>query len=130
MAHPFPGGEGAVPPLNTSEIQAQITAWQDHNFYADSDRRTPVDALCAVIGLGEEAGEVQRAVLKRHQGIRGTSEEWVQEAEKELGDVFIKMVDVAESLGIDLDKAILTRWLDVRVRDFQADSVGHGLPKD
>lgn len=81
------------------------------------------------LGLGEESGEVQRAVLKMHQGIRGTEEEWLSETEKECGDVFIKLCAIANSLGFDLQAAIEKRWAEISKRNWTTDRQGHGIEK-
>jgi NTP pyrophosphatase (non-canonical NTP hydrolase) len=106
--------------LATTLLIVDIQAWIRHNF-PDSD------GCERALGLGEEVGEVQRAVLKLEQGIRGTREEWLAEISKELGDVFVKLVDVSTHYGIDLMRAVEDRWAVVRERDWQADKIGHGI---
>jgi NTP pyrophosphatase (non-canonical NTP hydrolase) len=101
-------------------LNEEICSWQHRNFGVGS-------ALVAVAGLGEEVGEVMRCAVKDHQGIRGTHEEWMTELGKELGDAYIKLVDVARYYGIDLDEAITNRWDVIRRRDWLADPLGHGI---
>lgn len=105
------------------EFQDDVDSWNDKQPWADDP------AVVVVVGLGEETGEVQRAVLKMHQGIRGTPEEWRQEAGKEMGDVFIKLCALANSLGMDLQDCIEQRWADVSQRNFTKDRIGHGIEK-
>ena len=102
----------------------EIKDWGTHNFGGVYE--CPVDV--ATLGLAEETGEVCRAVLKQKQGIRGSHEAWQAEIAKELGDVFIKIVDVAWRAGLDPLACIEQRWASIRLRDFRADPVGHGLP--
>jgi NTP pyrophosphatase (non-canonical NTP hydrolase) len=103
-----------------ADTQREVKLWTDHNFPGES-------LLSVTLGLAEEVGEVCRAVLKQHQGIRGTHEEWQEEIQKELGDVFIKLCHVATTAGIDFRGAITVRWADVRKRDWIADKTGHGI---
>lgn len=109
--------------VTTGLVQADVQEWESRQPWAGDP-----PAIVA-LGLGEEAGEVQRAVLKMHQGIRGTREEWIEEARKECGDVFIKLCAVASSLGFDLGSAISERWDNVRQRNWTADKIGHGIEK-
>lgn len=108
--------------MNISGYQDEVNTWVLHNF----GRGTP---MSAVVGLSEEAGELCRAILKQHQNIRGTRAEWQEEIRKELGDVFIKLCDVANEAGIDLEYAILERWQTIRQRDHRTDPLQHGLPR-
>lgn len=121
-AHPTWWADGQIV-LNG--LVVDVGRWADRNFRRlDPD----VDAVATTLGMVEEAGEVARAVLKRHQRIRGTSEEWIAEATKEVGDVVIKLADICYVLGIDFTEAVARRWERVRERDFVADPIGHGLP--
>lgn len=110
--------------MDMQRMQAQVGRWAEHNF----SHNNTIEA-CG-LGLGEEAGEALRAILKRSQKIRGTYEEWTRELQKELADVFIKLCHAAELEGIDLEDVILTRWIEVKNRDFQANPTGHGLPEE
>jgi NTP pyrophosphatase (non-canonical NTP hydrolase) len=105
-------------------FQGEIWPWAVHNF-GDLDE-CPTEL--AVLGVGEEAGELLRAVLKRAQGIRGTTEEWNYELAKELGDCFIKLVEIAAREGLSAAEVFSARWADVKQRDFRADRIGHGMP--
>lgn len=103
-------------------ISGEIEVWHDHNFPGTSIE-------IATLGVGEEAGELQRAVLKRVQAIRGTHEEWTAELRKECGDVLIKVIEVCGREGWDAMEVLIDRWSEVRWRDFQVDQVGHGIDK-
>jgi len=106
-----------------SEMQDEVEEWNSRQPWANDS------PAVVALGLGEECGELQRAVLKMHQGIRGTEEEWMMEAEKELGDVFIKLLAIANSLGFDARGAIERRWESVRQRNWSTDRIGHGIEK-
>jgi NTP pyrophosphatase (non-canonical NTP hydrolase) len=95
-------------------LQEDFNVWHDHNFKDSNELET-------IAGLAEEAGEVCRAAVKMSQGIRGTREDWMDELEKECGDVFIKLMDVAGFYGFDLTTAIQARWKSVRQRNWVDD---------
>lgn len=110
------------PPVLLEEVQDEVGVWWRHNFGDTPDE-------LAVIGLGEEVGEVLRGFLKRAQGIRGTREEWTAEIRKEYGDVLIKCIEGIDREGWDVIDVLTERWESIRTRDFKADAVGHGIEK-
>jgi NTP pyrophosphatase (non-canonical NTP hydrolase) len=59
--------------------------------------------------LGEEAGEVQRAILKGEQGIRGSREYWLGQLQKELADVVCTAAGIATHYGIDLESTVAAK---------------------
>lgn len=98
-----------------------IAAWQERNF-------GPPDEEVSYLGLVEEVGEVMRAVVKRRQGIREEwREEWREEIRKEIGDVSIRLVDVARCESINLANAIDDRWDTIQRRNWKTDPQGHGI---
>lgn len=110
-----------LPRIDLVALQHAVAQWVTHNFGEPSRVE---DAL----GLAEETGELCRAVLKQQQEVRGTHAEWQDEIEKELGDVVIKALSVAQTCGVDLNAAVHNRWEVIRLRDFRADPIGHGIP--
>lgn len=111
-------------PLDLAAWQAEVVAWNAHNFGDDKSRIEDALVVC------EEAGELARAVLKQHQQIRGTYDEWQGEIAKEVGDVVITLASLAANAGLSLQDCIADRWAVVGARDFTANKIGHGLPKD
>jgi NTP pyrophosphatase (non-canonical NTP hydrolase) len=101
-------------------VKEDVEAWMIRNFPNES-------RVSVTLGLCEEVGEVARAVLKQEQGIRGTWEEWDNEIKKELGDVYLKLMQVAMVCGFDLDEAIAQRWEVIRQRDWVRNPKGHGI---
>lgn len=93
------------------KLQDDVVTWRDYNFGNENE-------LATVAGLAEETGEVCRAAVKMSQGIRGSREEWLDEIEKEVADVFIKLMDVSSFYGFDLATAIQSRWSSVRQRNW------------
>lgn len=65
--------------------------------------------------LSEEVSELSLAIRKRELGPIGSYEERSTEIEKELGDVMLRLLDVAESAGFDLGRATAARWAEVSV---------------
>lgn len=102
--------------------QAEVHAWSVRNF-------GECPQVTITLGLAEEVGELCRAVLKRHQNIRGTAEEWSEEIRKELGDCVIKLLDIAAYEDVNLTEVARKRWADVSQRDWTTDKQGHGIPE-
>lgn len=109
--------------MSSYPTQAEVRQWVLHNF-------GPTLLDVTTLGLVEEVGELCRAILKRDQGIRGSYDEWTAEIRKELGDVLIKLLDVADTAGFDLAEAAADRWSVVSQRDFRANSRAHGIPAE
>lgn len=82
-------------------LQDQIHLWHLQNYPKD-------DAVSALLGIEEEIGELNRAVLKQEGGIRGTFDEWEVEQHKEAGDVLIGIINFAGFCGINLEATLLT----------------------
>lgn len=101
--------------------QTVIAEWCQRQFRNSLEIQT--------LQMVEEAGEVCRAIVKRHQGIRGSYEEWTTKLRQELGDVFISLNNVAELAGFDLMVVSVLRWDEISRRDFIADPQGNGLPE-
>jgi NTP pyrophosphatase (non-canonical NTP hydrolase) len=102
------------------EIATEIDKWVDYNF---PNRTIEQQGL----GLGEEAGECLRAILKRVQQIRGTHEEWTTELKRELGDVMIKVFTICSDEGFDVHDVLVDRWKDISTRDLVTNPKAHGI---
>lgn len=126
--------------MSLDRLQADVARWLARNF-PDRNPLTVVAGTVEEVGeladwidpalardLGKIIGRLCRAAVKCDQGIRGTDAEWRAEIAKEVGDVVIKLCDVCDWYGIDLDTAVWSRWETVRARDWQADKIGHGRP--
>ena len=64
-----------------------------------------------------QAEERCRAVLNRHQNIRGTHEQGTTELRKEIADVHLALLALAEHEGIDLHTATTERFTAIKSRD-------------
>ena len=108
--------------FNLDLLQFLVAEWHSKNF-------PMVDLNVDQLGLTEEVGELSRALVKMHTGYRGSPEEWKQEAYKEIGDVFISLLNVASALQINLSDAVMDRWETISKRDWTVDRVQHGIEK-
>jgi NTP pyrophosphatase (non-canonical NTP hydrolase) len=111
--------EEAPPTVNLRMMQNEVRNWADRNF--DMVNLSPEDqtALVALTGVGEEAGEIVRAIRKLCQGIRGTREEWIEEIKKEAGDLVIQLMSGLNALDLDINDCVHTRWQSVGKRDWK-----------
>lgn len=75
-----------------TDLPAEIHAWHTRNYPSETNSQL---SLC----LAEEFGELCRAELKQAGKIRGTWEEWQQEKYKEIGDVLISVIELANRYG-------------------------------
>ena len=83
--------------------QSDVAAW-----VAQFNNTVEIQAL----QLGEEVGEVYRAIVKRHQRIRGTEEDWTQQLKAELGDAFLSLLALTDLEGFDLATIATLRWME------------------
>lgn len=109
--------------MNLSELQFDVDLWASYNFEAHRNK----DKVASTLGLSEEVGELSRAVLKQHQKIRGTYEEWQEEIAKELGDCIIKLAQIASVCGLSLGTVTQERWQTIKQRDWRKNPTGHGI---
>lgn len=106
--------------MTSDHTNDAIAEWCAKNF----PNASRVDST---LGLAEETGEVCRAVLKQAQRLRGTFEDWDEEIKKELGDVYIKLVQISSLCGWDLNDLVLDRWDTIKRRNWIKDPTGHGI---
>lgn len=99
--------------MDLAMIESHINEWQRRNF-----PNTPL--YRPLLGAMEELGELCHAVLKREQGIRGTSEQHADAVRDALGDVVIFLIHVAAIEGTTLAACIERAWREVQLRDWQA----------
>jgi NTP pyrophosphatase (non-canonical NTP hydrolase) len=109
--------------IDPVKLQSEMAEWVAHNF----PNHSPLENTT---GLAEEAGELCRAVLKLERGIRGTTDEWLTEIRKEIGDVIICAIFIANDFGVPWEDALQERWDIIKQRDWQVDRVQHGVPSE
>jgi NTP pyrophosphatase (non-canonical NTP hydrolase) len=64
------------------------------------------DIRSAGLSLTEEAGEVARAIVKRHHKTRGSREDWTKQLRIEVAQVVGVCMDIAEREGFSLELAV------------------------
>jgi NTP pyrophosphatase (non-canonical NTP hydrolase) len=95
-----------------SVIQAYVAAMEHERGFSDRD------VLSQALLLGEEVGELNKAIRKRQKHLTVDPESRVGEVDEELADILIVMCSIANRYGIDLDEALrkkearneLRRW--------------------
>lgn len=109
--------EGWAPPpdrvgeaMTLNEIGRRHREWQDKNF-------EHISTLTQGLVLAEECGEVARAIVKRHHGIRAHDRGNLAE---ELADVVLVAAGLAAREGIDLDEAVKAKAAKRDLKDFRA----------
>jgi len=95
-------------PLN--DIGTRHQAWQDQNFDG-------ISLLTQGLVLAEECGEVARAIVKAHHGIREHDRGNLAD---ELADVILVATSLATRAGIDLDEAVFRKAAKRDLKDFRA----------
>jgi NTP pyrophosphatase (non-canonical NTP hydrolase) len=106
--------------MDLGRLQREVGAWADRNFgpTTGSAEQVAFNAL----GVVEEVGELAHALLKQHQGIRGSWEEHETAGQDAVADVVIFLANLCHRKGWDLDAVIEETWERVSRRDWQADA--------
>lgn len=94
-----------------NELQQEIYQWAVHNKFQD-------DPTWTFYGLVEEIGELSHAMLKQHQGIRGTFEEHEQKGKDAVGDFLVFLAHYCSEKGWSLSECLEIAWSEARERDF------------
>lgn len=101
-----------------NELQSTIAQWQREHF------PTGTGLIHQAVGLSEEVGELCRAILKQDQKVRGSWEDWQDEIRKEVGDVGIRLMLLADAAGFDVQTCVEQRATYVMGRDINHDPAG------
>ena len=96
-----------------ADLQEAHRKWLAHNF----PNQTPHQAL---LGVGEEVGELMHAHLKMEQGIRGSLHEQTEAAQDAIGDIVIYLASYCNTNGFALEACVNAAWREVSARDWQA----------
>lgn len=78
-----------------STLQSRLHLWRQRNFPS-------ADAEQQLLGVVEEVGELAHAVLKRKQGIRGTTVKHDADIEDAVGDILIFLAGFCSYEGINM----------------------------
>jgi NTP pyrophosphatase (non-canonical NTP hydrolase) len=91
--------------------------WLDelaHLAHAEADRRwhDTLTIESEVLALVEEVGELCRAVVKRREGTRGTTEEWTSNLRLEWGQAMLVLLNISALEGFKPSEAVLEAWAE------------------
>lgn len=113
------GGEHS--PLNLVRMQRQHLEWLKINFPAQVSYQ-------ALLGMGEELGELYHAYLKGEQMIReGTDPEAIKRMKEDaIGDLIIFAMGYCSGEDIVLETALDETWTRVRRRRWDQDKTTGG----
>jgi len=100
--------------MTIGHLQYEHRQWLNHNF-GPGDNQAYVWQF---VGITEEVGELAHALLKQHQGIRGTDDEHTAAARDAVGDIFIFLMGFCSRMGFDLEEVIEETWAEVKLRDW------------
>lgn len=101
--------------FDLDSFQASVGKWALSNFES-RDWHHPL------MGLSEELGELNHALLKQEQKIRGSYEEHEAQAIDAVGDIMIFLADLCYRRGWSLRSAVESAWMEVSQRDWVSDS--------
>jgi NTP pyrophosphatase (non-canonical NTP hydrolase) len=107
--------------LTFGRLQREVAEWSLRNFGTQADGT--VDRL---LGMGEELGELDHAILKQRHGIRGSWEQHEREAQDAFGDLIISSMDFAARRGWDAEAVVAETWSRVQRRDWVLHPVDGG----
>lgn len=100
--------------LTLRQLQFEVALWVNHNFPEQTGEQ-------ALLGVGEEVGELNHAHLKRIQGIRGDAAKHHAEAQDAVGDIVIFLAGYCKHEGYDFQDAVRDAWARAKARDWRAD---------
>lgn len=103
--------------------QLDVGTWSREMFGDQVSKATgaALGSLAPLLGIGEELGELQHVVLKRHQGIRGyeLDERYWEDRDDAIADILIYLCDFACREGVDLQSVLAQVWYRVRSRNWK-----------
>ena len=91
-----------------SLIQTEQDMWRLHNF-------PNVSPEYALLGIGEELGELYHDHLKMTRGIRGVG---LDDLKDSIGDMVIFLISYCNVMDIDLANVVTDTWETVKKRDW------------
>lgn len=99
--------------MGIREIQKEQREWAVRNF-------GPRNSIDALLGVGEELGELFHAQLKFRQKIRNSTQEFFElKAKDAIGDIVIFLMDYCNANGWDIEDIISNVWDTVKTRDWK-----------
>ena len=100
--------------MHFDTFQQRVVTWARKNF------KTSDMGYHALLGVGEEVGELMHAHLKQVQGIRGSVEEHDAKGQDAVGDILVYLADYCDQRGWDMNQIALDTITLVEKRDWKA----------
>lgn len=101
--------------MNLRQLQTELAPWVARNFGA-------VPWQMPLMGVSEEVGELNHALLKQWQGVRGTAAEHEAAAKDAVGDIVVFLANLCIQRGWDFGAIVEETWAKVSRRDYRSDS--------
>lgn len=98
--------------FNFDRLQREARAWNLRNF-GDHPYTHPL------MGVSEEVGKLNHALLKQEQGIQGTKAQHESDAKDAVGDIIIFLADVCSCRGWSMQDIVESTWAEVKKRDWK-----------
>lgn len=118
----FPVTESMTRPereMSFRELQEKHKPWSAHNFNTVYPSPDTLGQVLPILGLSEEVGELAHAILKKSQGIRGSTEHHDAKAKDAIGDIVVFLCSVCSANGWDLQELVEAAWDEIKDRDFK-----------
>lgn len=102
------------PFISLRDFQNDVRQWSMKNFGEQS-------YVNPLLGVAEEVGELNHAVLKIRQGIREDKDFLKEQIEDAIGDILIYLADFCSRFdeGVDMQNAVENAWKIVKQRDWK-----------
>lgn len=101
---------------NLRTFQVKHKLWLEHNFPGQKPHQ-------ALLGIGEEVGELMHAHLKHEQGIRAYSDEadiqFRRDAMDAIGDIMVYITSYCNTNKFDMADCLNMAWDEVKDRDWR-----------
>lgn len=118
------GYSGYMDFLDLQTFQAVHKLWLEHNFPGQLPHQ-------ALLGIGEEVGELMHAHLKHEQKIRAYSTEsevqFRRDAMDAIGDIMVYIASYCNTNKFDMAECLKMAWSEVKDRDWKK-YPGTGVP--
>lgn len=100
--------------FDLASFQRRQAEWARRNFGEPESR----DWRDPLMGIAEEYGELNHALLKQRQGIRGTHDEHETAAKDAVGDMLVYLADLCTLRGWKIADVLAETWAEVSGRNW------------
>lgn len=101
--------------LTLERLQKEQECWQLKNFSREPHGFSWVQSL---MGISEEVGELNHALLKQWQNIRGTRDELEELAKDAVGDIIVFLAGLCNNRRWDMQEIVEKTWSEVKNREW------------